>query len=134
MSPQTPSESPQGSIVSFILYADKGLAPIENIANFVAGAAVFALMALGVFQILLRSVFNSPIVGYIDMVELSMAVLAFLGAAYCQRLGGHIRMEILMGRLRGRALWIVESIGTVGALVIIAVIVWFGWGLSLIHI
>lgn len=128
MSPQTPSESPQGSIVSFILYADKGLAPIENIANFVAGAAVFALMALGVFQILLRSVFNSPIVGYIDMVELSMAVLAFLGAAYCQRLGGHIRMEILMGRLRGRALWIVESIGTVGALVIIAVIVWFGWG------
>ncbi|MEQ8332591.1 TRAP transporter small permease [Nisaea sp.] len=127
MTSETPGESPGGSFGSFLLQADRTLTPFENLANFVAGAAVLGLMLLGVMQIVLRSVFNSPIVGYIDLVELSMAVLAFLGAAYCQRLGGHIRMELLLAHLRGRTLWIVESIGTIAALGIIAVIVWFGW-------
>lgn len=127
MSLQTPGESADTPVAAFILRADRTLTPVENAANFVAGAAVFALMAMGVLQILLRSLFNSPIVGYIDMVELSMAVLAFLGAAYCQRLGGHIRMEILVGRLHGRTLWIAECLGTLGALAIIGVIIWFGW-------
>lgn len=127
MSSQAPSESAAGSVTSFILRANRTLTPFENIANFIAGAAVFVLMGMGVLQILLRSLFNSPIVGYIDMVELSMAVLAFLGAAYCQRMGGHIRMEILVGRLHGRTLWIAESLGTLAALGIIAVIIWFGW-------
>jgi TRAP-type C4-dicarboxylate transport system permease small subunit len=127
MSVNAPSDPPQGGLAAFILSADAALSPVENVANFIAGAAVFVLMGLGVLQILLRSIFNSPIVGYIDMVELSMAVLAFLGAAYCQRLGGHIRMEILIGRLKGRVLWITEALGTLAALGIIAVIIWFGW-------
>jgi len=102
--------------------------PIEDSLNFVAALAIFALMILGSAQIVLRSVFNSPIAGYIDLVELSMASMAFLGAAYCQRLGAHIRMEILIGRFRGRILWILESVGIVVALFIIAVLIWYGWG------
>ncbi|WP_420402359.1 TRAP transporter small permease subunit [Nisaea sp.] len=127
MSFTTPGSSEPEGFASFILRADKTLSPVENVANFVAGAAVFLLMALGVLQILLRSIFNNPIVGYIDLVELSMALLAFLGAAYCQRLGGHIRMDILVGNLEGRLLWFVESLGTLLALFIIGVIIWFGW-------
>lgn len=107
---------------------DRLAKPIENFANFVAALAIFALMILGTSQIVLRSVFNSPIAGYIDMVELSMAGMAFLGAAYCQRMGSHIRMEILIGNLRGRWLWGFEVFGTLVALTIIAVLIWYGWG------
>ena len=32
-----------------------------------------------------------------------MAVFAFLGLAYCQREGGHIRMDIVVDASRGRA-------------------------------
>lgn len=92
-----------------------------------AAFAIFALMILGSAQIVLRSVFNSPIAGYIDLVELSMASMAFLGAAYCQRLGAHIRMEILIGRFKGRALWAFETFGTLVGLVIIGVLIWYGW-------
>ena len=101
--------------------------PVDNAFNMFAALAIFGLMLLGVCQIALRTIFNSPIVGYIDMVELSMASLAFMGAAYCQRLGAHIRMELLIGKLRGRALWTAEAVGTVIALFIIGVLIWYGW-------
>lgn len=107
---------------------DRLVKPIEDFANFAAALAIFALMVLGTTQIVLRSVFNSPIAGYIDMVELSMAGMAFLGAAYCQRLGAHIRMEILVGHLRGRWLWAFEVLGTLVALMIISVLIWYSWG------
>jgi len=78
-------------------------------------------MLLGVAQIVLRKFFNAPIVGYIDLVEMSMASFAFLGAAYCQRLGDHIRMDWLVGKFRGRALWCAELTPTLAALLIVTV-------------
>lgn len=107
---------------------DRLARPIEDVANLLAALAIFALMCLGVAQIVMRSVFNAPITGYIDLVELSMASMAFLGAAYCQRMGAHIRMELLVGGLRGRALWIAEAFATAVALFIIGVLIWYGWG------
>jgi len=106
---------------------DRWLRPVEDWLNLIAALAIFALMCLGVAQIALRKIFNAPIFGYIDAVELSMATFAFLGAAYCQRLGDHIRMDILIGMLKGRALWWGEFVSTLAALAIVGVLVWFGW-------
>ena len=107
---------------------DRGIAPVEDLANMIATIAIFMLMVLGTTQVISRTVFNSPIAGYIDLVELSMAGMAFLGAAYCQRLGAHIRMEILIGNFKGRWIWAFEIIGTLIAMAIIAVLIWYGWG------
>jgi TRAP-type C4-dicarboxylate transport system permease small subunit len=107
---------------------DAALSPVEDFANLLAAFAIFLLMCLGVAQIVMRTVFNAPITGYIDLVELSMASMAFLGAAYCQRLGAHIRMELLVGRLRGRALWGAEIFGTLVAMAVLGTLVWYGWG------
>ena len=107
---------------------DKALIPFEDMANLLAAFAIFMLMVLGVGQIVLRTVFNTPITGYIDLVELSMASMAFLGAAYCQRLGAHIRMELLVGNLKGRALWGAEIFGTLVALFIIGVLIYYSAG------
>lgn len=106
---------------------DRVVAVVEDALNLVAALAIFALMLLGVAQITLRKFVNAPIVGYIDLVELSMATFAFLGAAYCQRLGAHIRMDMVIGSLRGRSVWLLEVVGTVIALIVVGVLVWFGW-------
>lgn len=106
---------------------DRWLRPVEDGFNLIAALAIFLLMLLGVAQIALRKIFNAPIVGYIDAVELAMATFAFLGAAFCQRLGDHIRMDILIGMLKGRALWWAEFFSTLAALIIVGVLVWFGW-------
>lgn len=102
--------------------------PIEDFANLLAAFAIMALMMLGVMQIVLRTVFNNPIDGYIDLVELSMASMAFLGAAYTQRIGSHIRMELLIGKLNARALWAVEALGAALAMFIIGVLIYYSYG------
>ena len=80
--------------------SDRVLRPVEDLMNFVAASAIMFLMFLGVVQIVLRAkwLFNAPIFGYIDLIELVMPALAILGFAYCQREGVHIRMDILIRR------------------------------------
>ena len=102
---------------------DRALARVENAFNLFAGALVFALMLLGVAQIVLRVAFKAPIIGYRDIVELSMVGFAVLSIAFVQRVGGHVRMELVLTRLRGRALWLVEALGALAAAFVVAVLV-----------
>ena len=107
--------------------ADRHLFRIESTLNLLSGLVVFTLMLLAVAQIVGRKVFNAPIPGFIDWVEQFMVIFAFLGVAYCQRLGGHIRMDILIGRVRGRPLWLAEMISVLLMMIVIAALVYGGW-------
>jgi len=100
--------------------ADRIVFRIERALTLTGGLVILALMLLAVIQILGRKLFNVPIPGFIDWVEQAMAVFAFLGIAYCQRQGGHIRMDIVVGMLRGRLLWLTEfiSVGVILALTV----------------
>ncbi len=102
---------------------DRALGRVENAFNLFAGGLVFALMLFGVAQILLRVAFDAPIFGYIDIVEVSMVGFAVLSIAFVQRVGGHVRMELVLSRLRGRALWLVEAGGALAAAFIVAVLI-----------
>jgi TRAP-type C4-dicarboxylate transport system permease small subunit len=106
---------------------DRWLSPIETGLNLIAAAFIFFLMLIGVWQVVGRKLFNLPIFGYIDIIELSMTAFAFLGIAYCQRLGGHVRMELVLDHMKGRTLWLMEVAMTVVALVVIAVIGYYGY-------
>jgi C4-dicarboxylate transporter DctQ subunit len=74
----------------------RGLARLEDVLNLTAATAIFFLMLVGVLQIVGRTVFGIAIHGYIDYIEQASAIFAFLGIAYCQRLGAHIRMDLLL--------------------------------------
>lgn len=106
---------------------DRGLFRVEQGFALLAAACVFALMMIAVFQIAARKFFNAPLFGYIDMVEIAMATFAFLGISYAERLGAHIRMEILIGMLKGRALWLAEFVGIALSLFVIGVLVYYGY-------
>ncbi len=103
---------------------DGALARLENAFNLVAAASILLLMLLAVVQILGRLFFNTPVPGFIDITEQAMAVFAFCGVAYCQRVGGHIRMEIVLGELKGRTLWICEMTGVILIAVVVALLIW----------
>ncbi|NQU56558.1 MAG: TRAP transporter small permease [Rhodospirillales bacterium] len=107
--------------------ADRLLAIVENGLNFVAGAIVFGLMFLGVAQIFLRTVFRTPMYGYIDIVELSMVGFAVLSISFVQRVGGHVRMEMLVARLKGRWHWGAEAIGTALSMFIVTILIPFSY-------
>ncbi len=112
---------------SAIATADRWLSRIEDFLDLVAAFFIVFLMMFAVTQVISRKLFNYPLWGYIDIVEIVMVTFAFLGISYCQRLGGHIRMELVVRQLRGRALWPFEILGTVVALGIILVLLWYGF-------
>lgn len=100
---------------------------LESFFNLTSAMIILFLMLLAVVQVVGRKVFNLPVRGYVDWVESAMAVFAFLSIAYTQKLGGHIRMEFFIQRFKGRALWLVEIVGTVVALFIVSVLMWYAY-------
>jgi len=103
------------------------LGQVETYFNLVAALFIFGLMLLGVAQVLGRRLFDAPVSGYIDMVELSIATFAFLGVAYCQRVGGHVRMELFLKMAKGRLHFAMEIAGTLIAMFVIGVLIWYGF-------
>lgn len=106
---------------------DRVVHSVERATALISGLGIFAMMMLGVVQIVSRKLLNIPIFGYIDMVEIMMTFLVFLGLAYTERLGGHIRMEIIVTRLSRRWLWFFELVGVILGLVVVAVLITYSW-------
>jgi len=106
---------------------DEYLFKIESLLNLIAGIVIFLTMVLGVVQVVGRSFFNQPVPAYVDIIELMMATFAFLGISYCQKLGGHVRMEIVLKNFKGRSFWIAEVIGTLVTMSIIAILMIYGY-------
>lgn len=112
-----------GSVLSKL---DQGLFKLEGALNLLAGMIILCVMFVAVANIVGRF-FGYPVPGYIDYMEQAVPAIAILGIAYCQRVGGHIRMDIVVGALSGRALWIAEFLGTLLMLLITAVLIYGSW-------
>lgn len=107
--------------------ADRALHWVEKATSLIAGYGIFALMMLGVWHVIGRKFFNAPVFGYIDVVEVMMAFLVFLGLGYTERLGGHIRMELLILFLKGRVLALFELVSVLLGLGVVGVLLYFSW-------
>lgn len=106
---------------------DRGYHMIERSLNYVAAAFLFCLMLLACAEVLMRKLFGSPIHGQADLVEIMIPTMGFFGLAYCQRLAGHVRMELLIHKLKGRALWIAEFTGNFATILIVLALIWGTW-------
>lgn len=96
---------------------------LEDGMNLIAAAAIFFLMFVGVFQIIGRTVFNTAIYGYIDYMEQASALFAFLGISYAQRVGAHIRMDLLLRGFSLRFLWAMELFAVLVAMLAITTLI-----------
>ena len=106
---------------------DQQLLKAERVLALCSGLAVFGLMVLAVVSVSGRNFFNAPVPGYVDYIEQAMPLIAFMGVAYTQRDGGHIRMDMLVGALKGRLLYAVELITTLLILILMVLLVWGTW-------
>ncbi|MFT4795235.1 MAG: TRAP-type mannitol/chloroaromatic compound transport system permease small subunit [Paracoccaceae bacterium] len=113
-----------GSAVSI---ADRLLFKVESLLNLAGGLCILGVMLMSVANILGRKLFDMPVPGYIDWMMQLVPAMAFLGIAYTQRLGGHIRMDILVARLQGRTLWIAEFASVLLMLLLALALVYGSW-------
>ncbi|MCY6381219.1 TRAP transporter small permease subunit [Hoeflea prorocentri] len=110
-----------GSVLSRL---DRKLFWLERQLALIGGLAVFSLMLLAVISVGGRNFINQPLPGYVDWIEQAMPLIAFIAVSYAQRLGGHIRMDIVIGLMSGRVLWLAEFISTLAMLVLMLLLVW----------
>ena len=106
---------------------DRGLYRLEGVLALMSGLAVFSLMLLAVGSVSGRNALNMPLPGYVDWIEQAMPLIAFMGISFTQRDGGHIRMDILVGALKGRALYAAEIVTTLAILLLMVLLVWGTW-------
>lgn len=118
--------------------ADWWTTRLEDALNLTAAIAIFGVMMVGVAQIVSRSVSGGlhtllpaiprfAIHGYIDYIQFIGVLYAILGIAYCQRVGGHIRMEIVLASMRGRLVWIFETLATLVAVAVCVMLIVGTW-------
>ncbi|MDE0093176.1 MAG: TRAP transporter small permease [Gammaproteobacteria bacterium] len=112
----------QDCLGTTLQFLDAFLSKIENASNILAGVLIFGLMCLGVVGIVLQA-FKLSTFGFHDVVEFSMVGFAVLSISYVQRVGAHVRMELILSKLRGRLLWFVEGMSALlaGAIVLILI-------------
>jgi TRAP-type C4-dicarboxylate transport system permease small subunit len=112
---------------SLLSRLDRMLLPVERFMALISGLAVFSLMFLAAYSVTGRKFFASPMMGYVDYIEAAMPIIAIMGVSYVQRDGSHIRMDMLVGALKGRFLWFFELVSVLMILLLIVALIWGGW-------
>lgn len=92
---------------------------INALSRFLGVIAIGILLAMMLFtvaNVFLRAVFNRPIPGDVELIEIAMVCTSFLGLAWCAIKGKHIRVDLLVMNFPQRARGVIDAVGYVLAL------------------
>ena len=92
--------------------------------NYIGVGVLTFMMLLTVTDVLMRFLFNSPILGTVELIEYLMIPVVFLGLAWCAVRRENIKVDILTIRLNPRLRAIIDSITCFLSLVIMVFISW----------
>lgn len=81
------------------------------------------MMLFTVLDVFLRAFFNHPIPGDVELIEMLMVCVGFLGLAWCAMRGMHIKVDLVVSFLPKRAQGFIDSFGYIIAFGICAVVV-----------
>jgi TRAP-type C4-dicarboxylate transport system permease small subunit len=95
-----------------------------RIVNSIAAAFLFILMLLTCSDVILRYLFNKPIMGSFELTEFIMAIIVSFSLANCALQKGHIRVDLVVIMLPKRVQGIMNSIANLAFLVLFALITW----------
>src|SRR5512143_4109967 len=82
-------------------------------AGYLSGWLVPIMMMLVVFDVFMRYVMHRPLMISDELSAYMLVALSFLGLAYTWREGGHVRIEVLVSRFRGKLYDWVRLIGLI---------------------
>jgi len=87
---------------------------------------IFYLMCMGVYDVLMRYLFNSPSLWIWLTLQYAMVTLACLGGGYALQKGAFVKLDLIYGRLSTRTKAILDIITFSFTLLYSFVLVWKG--------
>jgi TRAP-type C4-dicarboxylate transport system permease small subunit len=109
-----------------------GLNWLVRAANLLSAVCVLILMILVVADILGRYLLNSPVPMTYEVGAFLMVFIVFLGLAYTQKMGAHIRVEFFTLRLSRRPRASLDIVASILGLLLYATIAYqgFSWAMT----
>lgn len=100
------------------------IGPVVRIANIIGVVILFVMIVVTFVDVVLRYFFRRPLPASIEIVQIMMVVLVFFAVAYTYQAGGHVSLDLLVGRLSSRVRATVSAVIRVLALFTFSVIIW----------
>lgn len=105
-------------------WVEEKIGALSRFLGIIAIGILLAMMLFTVVNVFLRAVFNRPIPGDVELIEIAMVCTSFLGLAWCAIKEKHIRVDLLVASFPKRAQAIIDGVGYGAALVTCIVISW----------
>ncbi|MEJ2365297.1 MAG: TRAP transporter small permease [Deltaproteobacteria bacterium] len=83
-------------------FIEKRVEPVTRVINAVGACTALTMVILVTVHVLSRALFKKPLMGTVELEELMIVILVFLGMAYTQVKGMHISVDFLTSRLSER--------------------------------
>lgn len=99
--------------------------PLARLLTRIAAVFLLAMVLVNVADVGLRGLFNIPVFGSFDMVELGMAFVAFLVIPETFLRNEHITIELIDSVLPPRAVKVLKLFGLAATIVFVVVLSWF---------
>ncbi len=93
---------------------------------FLAGVLIiFMMLAVGT-EVITRYFFNQPLMGLTEIIEITLLYITFLGTAWLLKKEGHVKMDIVISRLKPRTQALANFVTSIIGVVICLAIAWYG--------
>ena len=92
----------------------------------IGGATLLGLMLLTVYAVIMRYVFNSPLLGALDYARVGLVVVTFMGLGYCGLTGGHIAVDFIGSFAPAWVLRVTDTFIRLSCAVLIGFMAWQG--------
>lgn len=97
-----------------------------NVMAAVTGTIIVLVMVAVCVNVIMRYVFNRPITGVEEITEYLLLYVTFIGTAWLLREGGHVRVDILLNRVKPRTRVFLGVVSSLIGVLICGVLTWYG--------
>ena len=91
---------------------DEGLHKVSNVCVWISGVLLFGIAAFIFIDVIMRYIFNSPITGSQEIVELIIVCVLYLGLPYSTFCRSHVRVDALITKFPYKARMITLGVVT----------------------
>jgi TRAP-type C4-dicarboxylate transport system permease small subunit len=98
---------------------------VLNIASFISGLLLIFIMLSVSLEVILRSFANRPQMWVTEVTECMLLYITFLGSAWLLREDGHVKVDIVLNRLKPRTVALLGVVSSsIGVFVSITLIIY----------
>jgi len=100
---------------------------VMAVLNAIGTAWVAAITVLICADVLGRALFSFPLIGVPEIVKVSVVAIVWLQMAHTLKIGGHLRSDVVLGRLPRRGRAVVNLLAYALGALVFGLLVFSGW-------